>query len=92
MTLSVSHFCLLKGVDTALRIIQPKYYKDDHLEMVCAIKDATQNGSRFYVAGRHSSFASVLQDLIIEVTHNKKYYSDHSCCSYNYNIKFGMHV
>merc|ERR1711916_242676 len=41
------------GYDTAVRIVDPRYYGDGkHEEMVAALADVYRNGGRFLVGGR----------------------------------------
>ena len=40
------------GADTALRIVDGRYYGDNHWEMLAALEELKQRGCRFLVAGR----------------------------------------
>ncbi len=40
------------GIDTAVRVVEPKYYGDDEAEMVGALVDLRRAGCGFLVAGR----------------------------------------
>lgn len=40
------------GVDTAVRIINPRYYDNSHKQMLSALKEIQQHGCHFLVAGR----------------------------------------
>jgi len=42
------------GADTASRLVDPRYYKQDPREMVAALGEIKALGCRFYVAGRKS--------------------------------------
>lgn len=42
------------GIDTAERIVQPKYYHDSDSEMLAALSEIRSHGCRFLVAGRLS--------------------------------------
>jgi hypothetical protein len=40
------------GYDTAVRILQPRFYDDSHAEMLAALETIRSQGCRFLVAGR----------------------------------------
>ena len=54
------------GWDTAVRLIDPRYYSNDHSTMCMALAELCANGSRFLVAGRtNSSGFKTLDDVMI---------------------------
>jgi hypothetical protein len=50
------------GADTAIRLVQPRYYNDDAQQMEAALAEIRQLGCRFLVAGRVDA-AGVFQGL-----------------------------
>ena len=54
------------GWDTAVRLIDPRYYGNDHSTMCMALAELCANGSRFLVAGRaDNSGFKTLDDVMI---------------------------
>jgi len=59
------------GIDTAQRILQPRYYDDNHDNMLAALADIKENGCGFLVAGRideHGHYQRA-SDLVVPDPH-----------------------
>ena len=54
------------GADTAARLVQPRFYKDDPAKMQAAFDEIRQSGCQFLVAGRlHGEQFLTLQDIAV---------------------------
>ena len=52
------------GWDTAVRLVDPRYYDDEHSRMLTALQDIRRSGCRFLVAGRFDGKAfRMLEDI-----------------------------
>jgi hypothetical protein len=58
------HSTFILGADTAVRLIQPRFYNNNPTEMLAALDDIRKAGCRFLVAGRfHNDHFLTLKEL-----------------------------